>query len=185
MKKKESSILKIKIEKLLTWLAFLVSVSTLYIFFYQTSLMKKQQYASVLPHLSVSNTEIDGDYSFVLTNNGIGPAFIDEINIHYKDSVFYNTDIYDFYSKVIVKKDTILNHKKIIHSTIQEGMLLPEREKKKMIVLPENVENFNKKRKLLREWLNNRISIEIKYSSVYKEQWSVVYPSQNIPIKIK
>lgn len=182
--KKSNNTSRIKIEKLLTWLAFLVSLGTLYIFFYQTSLMKKQQYANVLPYLSMGNTEKDGDYAFILANNGIGPAFIDEINIHYNDSVYKDMDVNDFYVKVIVKEDTLFDHRKITHSTIRRGMLISEKEERLMLRLSSEADNFKQKHKQLREWLNNKIKIEIKYSSVYKEAWKIKYPSNDIPIKI-
>ncbi|NER14914.1 hypothetical protein GWK08_15770 [Leptobacterium flavescens] len=176
---------KINIEKIMAFLAFVVSICTLYLFFHQTSLMRKQQYASVLPYLEVGNTENNGNYGFVLNNNGIGPAFIEEINIHYKDSVYRNTDINDFYVKVMVKQDTLFKGSTVFHSTIRKGMLVPEREVKYMLGLRKEVKNFEILHQQLREWLNNKIRVEIKYSSVYKEKWRIIYPGQDTPEKIK
>ncbi|NAS31542.1 hypothetical protein GTQ40_11210 [Flavobacteriaceae bacterium R38] len=147
--------------------------------------MKKQQYASVLPYISIGNTQVNNDYSFVLNNNGIGPAFIDEINIHYNDTIYRNTDVYDFYSRVITKNDTVLNHKKITHSTVRKGMLVPEREAIYMLKLGRAADNFEEKHMRLREWLNNNIKVEVKYSSVYKEKWRVIYPGFDGPEKIE
>lgn len=176
---------KLKVEKLFSYLAFIVSVATLCIFFYQTSLMKKQQYASVLPFLSMGNTEVNKNYSFILVNNGIGPAFIDEINIHYKDTIYRNMDVNGFFEEVISKKDTLFSSVGITHSTLRKGMLIPEKEMKHMLQLKRDINNFKEKRKRLRYWLNNEIKIAIKYSSVYGEQWSIIYPEEETPIKIK
>ena len=181
--KKQKS--KIKIEKLFTWLAFLVSVCTLYLFFYQTSLMKKQQYASVLPFLSVGNTEKGGNYSFLLTNDGIGPAFINEMNIHYKDSVYKNIDVNTFFLNVIREKDTLFKTSQdIIHSTVRKGMLIPDGQTIQMLSLIKKAENFEIKQQQLRTWLNSKIKVEIIYESVYKEKWRMIYPSEDAPQKI-
>lgn len=176
---------RINADRLLAILAFIVSVSTLYVFFYQTSLMKKQQYASVLPYLSVGNSGANKDYGFVLTNNGIGPAFIDEINIHYKDSVYRNIDINNFFEKVIRKEDTIFNSVNVTHSTIRKGMLVPHNQAIYMIKLSKKAKDFKIKHYKLRDWLNNKVKIEIKYSSVYKEKWHLIYPGKDAPIQIK
>lgn len=176
---------KISSDRLLAILAFVISVCTLYVFFYQTTLMKKQQYASVLPYLAIGNTQIDGDYSFVLENNGIGPAFIDEINIHYKDSIYKDTDINDFFTEVIIKQDTLFNSINITHSTISKGMLIPEKDTKYMLRLRRNATNFNEKHYRLRDWLNNKIKLEIKYSSIYGEKWKIVYQDIKTPLKLE
>lgn len=176
---------KISSDRLLSIMAFGISLCTLYVFFYQTSLMKKQQYASVLPYLEIGNTEIDGDYGFILQNNGIGPAFIDEINIHYKDSVYNNTDVINFYRDIVVKQDTMLNLYNVSHATIRKGMLVPEKEVKYMLRLNNGVKNYEKKQSQLRQWLNGKIQVEIKYSSVYGEKWKIRYPETESPIKVK
>ena len=176
--------MKIKLDKVFTILAFIVSVGTLYLFFNQTSLMKKQQYASVLPYLEISNTHIDGDYIFIISNNGIGPAFIDEINIHYKDSMYKNSDVNDFFTNVIVKEDTLLANSNTTHATIKKGMLIPYGDTKEMVRLSKDAVNFDQKHYRLRDWFNNKIKIEIKYSSVYGEQWQFIYPVDDSPKKI-
>jgi len=176
---------KISSDKLLSLMAFVISLCTLYVFFYQTSLMKKQQYASVLPYIELGNTEVEGDYGFIIQNNGIGPAFIDEINIHYKDSVYKNTDVITFYSNVIVKQDTLLNMYNVSHATIRKGMLIQEKELTYMLKLGNEVKNYEKKQFRLRRWLNGDVKVEIKYSSVYGEQWKILYPETLAPIKIK
>jgi len=176
---------KIGSDKLLSLMAFVISLCTLYVFFYQTSLMKKQQYASVLPYLEISNTQVDGDYGFIIQNNGIGPAFINEINILYKDSIYRDKDLINFYKDVIVKQDTVLNLYNVSHATIRKGMIMPEKEIKYMLRLSNNVKNFKKKQSQLRHWLNDVIKIEIKYSSVYDEQWKIMYPETLAPIKLK
>ena len=176
---------KISTDRLLSLVAFVISCCTLYVFFYQTSLMKKQQYASVLPYLEIGNTQSNGDYSFIIQNNGIGPCFIDEINIHYNDSIYRNSDVNDFFEQVIIKQDTIINAHNVSHATIRKGMLIPEKEVRHMLRLGGDVKDFNKKQDRLRYWLNDEIKIEIIYSSVYGEQWRILAPETVVPIKLR
>ncbi|MFD2824400.1 hypothetical protein ACFS5M_12030 [Lacinutrix iliipiscaria] len=176
--------IKLKPDKLMSGLAFVISLATLYVFFYQTSLIKKQQYTSVLPYFEIGNTQLGGDYSFILENNGIGPGFINEIKIHYKDSVYKGYDINDFYTEVILKQDTILNSQSISHSSIRKGMLITEKETRYLLRLKQDAENFDQKHLRLRDWLNKRIKIEITYSSIYDEQWKIIFPETLSPIKL-
>lgn len=176
---------KINTDRLLAFFAFIISLFTLYVFFQQTSLMKKQQYASVLPYFAIGNTQVNGDYSFILENNGIGPGFIDEMNIHYKDSVYKNMDLNNFFIDVILKQDSLLNSSNITHATIRKGMLIPEKEIKYMIRLNNSDEDFEMKHYRLRQWFNEKIKVEIKYSSIYGEKWKIIYPEIDIPLKLK
>ena len=79
-------------DKLLSLFAFLVSVGTFSTFAYQTYLIQKQQYVSTMPYLMLFlNSDGSGEYtqhSISLANNGIGPAFIQDIKIHYRDSIY-------------------------------------------------------------------------------------------------
>ena len=182
MKKKLN--FKFSLDRLLAVFAFMISLCTLYVFYQQTSLMKKQQYASVLPYFSISNTQINGDYSFILENNGIGPGFIEEINIHYQDSVYKNKDVNSFFIDVILKKDSLLNSSNITHATIRKGMLIPDNEKKDMIKLNSSDVDFENKHYKLRQWFNEKIKVEIKYSSIYGEKWKIIYPEIDVPLKL-
>lgn len=176
---------KIKSDKLMSGLAFVISLATLYVFFYQTSLIKKQQYASVLPYFEIGNTQLNGDYGFILENNGIGPGFINEIKIHYNDSVYNGYDVNDFFAYVILKQDTILDSYNVSHSSIRKGMLITEKETRYLLRLRQDAKNFELKQSRLRDWLNNKIKIEIIYSSVYEERWKIIYPETISPIKLK
>ena len=66
---------KLNTDKILGLSAMLISICTLIVFLYQTNLIKKQQYMSVYPYLTLGNNgSFTADYEYSLTNNGIGPA---------------------------------------------------------------------------------------------------------------
>lgn len=190
MTKKRKPI-KIKTDKASTLFALVVSLGTLFIILYQTKLIGKQfelqrqqQYASVLPYLTIYNTSINSKYTFEVENNGIGPAFIEEINIHYKDTIYKNHDLRDFFNVVIRKEDSLFfKHNDIGHSNLSKGMLIPANSKRSTISMGSYYTKTEQNR--MRYWLNNQIKTEIIYSSVYGEKWRIIYPSLNItPEKI-
>ena len=180
---------KISFEKATTMLVIIASLGSLFIIYRQTNLMSKQfdlqrleQHKSVLPYLTMYNTSSATNYSYTVANKGIGPALIDEINIKYKDSTYKNHDLRKFFNNVIKKQDSLFKgYSDIGHSTIRSGMLIPANQSTNMIV--HNVKN-NKKIKSLRSWFNNKVEIEIVFSSIYGETW-VVNNHQNFPMKIK
>ena len=70
--------------------------------------MRKQQYASVLPYLEIwlGTNNKDQLFDLRLLNNGIGPAFIEEIRIVHNGQV-YPGDPLSFYRTKIIQEDTI------------------------------------------------------------------------------
>lgn len=182
--------MKISFEKATTLLVIIASLGSLFIIYRQTNLMDKQfklqrleQHKSVLPYLNLYNTNDDGkNYSYALANRGIGPALINEINITYKDSIYKNHDLRAFFNSVIVKEDSLFNdYSDIGHSTVRKGMLIPANSVKEMVV--HQIKNGDKIRSL-RNWFNQKIKIEIIFSSIYGEQWKLD-SFNNIPIKTK
>ncbi len=184
---------KLNFTKASTILALVASLGSLYIVYYQTNLMGKQfelqrqqQYTSVFPYISLANTGSQKRYGYLISNTGIGPALIDEINIHYKDSVYKNHDLRAAFVNIITKEDSLFSsYKDIGHTTIRKGMLIPANKMIEAITFPTDLDkNGLEKRKALREWYNRKLVIEVIYSSIYGEQWKVTSVS-TAPEKIK
>ena len=105
---------KLNFTKASTALALIASLGSLYIVFYQTHLMGKQfelqrqeQYTSVFPYVSLANTGNKERYGYLISNSGIGPALIEQINIHYKDSVYENYEPRTAFINIIAKEDSL------------------------------------------------------------------------------
>ncbi len=163
-------------DKFLSLSAILISFATFATLIYQTRIFQKQQYASVLPYLEIWNSNpTDSKYRLLLINNGIGPAFIKDIKIHFQGKQ-YNYDPSTFYGNVIFPKDTI----RFISSNIVKGQLIPAGEEIEMVLVENSVEDVRKMRKLFG---NQRAKIEVVYSSVYEEQWRIVGMG-NAPVKL-
>lgn len=180
---------KISFEKATTILVIIASLGSLFIIYRQTSLMSKQfelqrleQHKSVLPYLTMYNTSTSTNYSYTVSNRGIGPALINEINIIYKDSVYKDHDLRKFFNNVISKEDSLfVKYTDIGHSSLSKGMLLPANTITNLVM--HNKKDMNKIRSL-RKWFNHKIEIEILFSSIYGEQWKLSNKS-NTPTKLK
>ncbi|MEQ8904360.1 hypothetical protein [Ekhidna sp.] len=156
-------------DRWLSLVAIIASLGTLFTIVYQTDLIRKQQYASVLPYLEMWNSQPGRpgeSYIYLLMNNGIGPAFIKEVKIHYKDSV-YNHDPASFTFSVIKPIDSITN---VSYSNIKKGRLVPAGEQMELVGVTKDTVNAP----ILKKWFSDQdvIQVEIIYESVYGERWS-------------
>lgn len=151
-------------DKLISYTAFMISLGTLSVFIYQTRLIQKQQYASALPYLELWNSGPNiGDYKLLLVNNGIGPAFIEDVRIHYEGKIYRNDPV-GFYSNVIYPKDTL----DFISSNLRKGQVIPEGHQVELVAVDNSAKDAIKLRKLFSD---GRTKIEITYKSVYEEVW--------------
>jgi hypothetical protein len=167
---------RIDSEKLLSLTAMIISIGTLMVFLYQTNLIRKQQYMSVYPYLSVgnygSNTE---NYKYILSNNGIGPAIIKSVTVKLKGGNEYK-DILPYVKESVLKTDTL----GYSHSNISIGNLIPANGE---IVIIQTSDNKIKTSKRLNEILNKQeLLISIEYESIYGERWEITNES-SIPRK--
>lgn len=178
-------------DKLMSMSALLVSALTLIVFVYQTTLIRKQQYLSVYPHLRLSNNYSRTlKYQYTLVNEGIGPAFINSVQIIGPGGETY-ADFINYVDDAVSKEDSII----YFHATLNKGKVIPVGETVFLIQLlgedqlkdlgmgdlniPENtLEGANKLYDILN---NDSLQFSITYSSVYGEQW--VLGSDNVPVK--
>ncbi len=162
---------KIKVESknLISYLALLISIGTFFLLVYEINLTRKQQYTSVLPYLEIQNRSPSGDeYAFVVVNNGIGPAFIKEVNVDYNGKI-YKGDLYDFFEGYISKNDTIdVNY--LYSSALNTGRLIPAGKYVTLLGISGSEKDANQ----LKNWLtNDNLDVSIVFSSVYGETWIV------------
>ncbi len=152
-------------DKIVSSLAFLVSTVTLLTLMYQTYLMQKQQYATVLPYVTIVSSAPDTTmYSLSLINNGIGPAFIQNISVHYKDSI-YELDPSSFLQGVIYPHTPV----SFSYASVSKGMLLPAEEKVNMV----SIQGSEKDARILAGLFYDDAQVEVVYRSVFDETWRV------------
>ncbi len=164
-------------DKFLSLLAFLISIGTFSTFAYQTYLIQKQQYANVLPYLQL-NYGYGHDYFRIdVSNNGVGPAFIENLVIHYQDSS-YHTNLSPFARQMIQPDST--NTYSTSSSSLARGYAIPSKESVQLLA-SNNKETARLLRKLFYD--EDDVEIEIVYSSVFDERWKLTSRSF-IPEKI-
>ncbi len=88
-------------DKIVSISAILISLGTMGVYIYQTHLIQKQQHASVMPYLMTTTSRYGDDHFLVeLHNDGLGPAFIEEVNVHYLGKKYEGADLATFFSNL-------------------------------------------------------------------------------------
>lgn len=172
-------------EKIMSISALFISVISVIALFYQLSLareenelIRKQQSASVLPHLNQWFTNVGG-YKIIFGNKGVGPAFINEVSFKLNDSIEYNnTDrLFDKIKQLVPD----LNNYNVLTSTFKSGAVLPANQTIEILNLKENEAEL-----LFKSFfVKNRITYTVIYSDIYGSQWSLSNEKGNTtPIKL-
>jgi hypothetical protein len=90
-------------DRLVSLIAMLIGLGSLFIIVYQTALLREQQQASALPYVMLA-VMANGQQTYLLARNtGVGPALIEDVVVHYQGREIH-TEPYDFY--VEVRPDT-------------------------------------------------------------------------------
>jgi hypothetical protein len=155
-------------DKIVSLSAILISLATMGIYLYQTHLIKKQQFASVMPYLMTSLSAYNNNHFLVeVYNNGLGPAFVEQVNVKYEGKSYQDCDLPTFFGRYN-KKDTINN---MTWSNIISGQLIPSGNVIKTVEINNNRKEAQKLQKYF--WTDKPVELEITYSSIYGEKWIV------------
>jgi hypothetical protein len=164
--------------------AMLVGLGSLFIVLYQTTLMREQAKASVLPYLLIAfNTNNDGSY-IALKNVGLGPALIDRIRVIHQGKAF-DGDPYAYYASL---GDAKVPANNVYRDRVLPGMLIPAGSNPTNML--GSVDPSQMSSELLRTFqfvavedglssgkgsatAPEKAVLEIEYSSVYSEHWRV------------
>ena len=179
-------------DKIISLSAFVVSIATLLALMYQIrlsgeqnelaqrqqELVRKQQYASVLPYLELRIGTNNGDrlFEFLLYNNGVGPAFIEEVRIIY-DGQEYPGNLLSFYRAVVLQEeDTVILD--LAARDIYPGNIIPAGRETALLTAYSWASSPEERDRLIK-WFGRPMKdpelarVEIIYSSVYGERWIV------------
>lgn len=160
----------ITLDTYLSILAVVSSFCAIGITFYQAYLQRIQQYASVMPIVDTYNTSAlpDGTsgYGFMIVNNGLGPAFIEEASFYYGGRKYHTVNEFE---------DALLGQSRVKDSSrisdLWKGRVIAQGERFSLI------ESKNRDvEKLLRRNLD-KAKMQILYRSVYGERWRHTYPT--------
>ncbi|RDY61527.1 hypothetical protein [Flagellimonas nanhaiensis] len=181
MKKKTS----FNADRLIGLSAILISLLTLFIFLYQTNLLKEQSRLSVRPRLTFSKTinktvtmsatdsvsSVRINLSLTVRNDGLGPAIVQSNNILDKGQRYDN--IITFFDEVYPKLKEYGVFSQV--TELKVGEAVPASETIGLFTYEYNQNREDE----IKEYLNITESYEfpfailIEYSSMYEEKWVV------------
>ncbi|MTB50219.1 hypothetical protein [Lewinella sp. W8] len=171
-------------DRLLSLTAILISILTLAVFVYQTNLIREHQYTMALPYLSLSNYYSGTiSYQFRLTNQGIGPAFIDSCIVRYGEEEY--PSLVDYLNDRLGENDSII----FFQADVYPGQVLQSERNVLMIQMLDKKmktdlgleeadipENTPRGARTLYQLINNdSLDIRVYYSSVYGERWLLTH----------
>jgi len=168
-------------ERILSLSAMTMSFFTLIIFIYQTNLMSKQNYLSILPYLSLttSNSPEDSRFSLSLENHGVGPAIIESIKIKHNEEVYdladFNNEVYTFLKAKVPELDSM---KVISYSTLDKGMAIPVNDSYNILEVNDSKADYLLLRNSLNNLLADGLHFEIVYRSIQNERWMITNNTQ-------
>ena len=163
-------------EKLLSISAMSISFITLIIFVYQTNLMRKQNYLSILPYLAIStsNSSVDHTFKVDLDNHGVGPAIIESVMMEYKDKKYnlvnYDNDFFKFLASLKPELDSIIN---MSYSTLEKGMAIPANTEYNILAVRGDPKDYEIMVSTLTHLLNDGLKYKIIYKSIQDEHWAI------------
>ena len=168
-------------EKIMSTSALFISVISLIALIYQSylsreenKLIQKQQSASVLPHLNQWFSNYNGSFKYVIGNKGVGPAFIDEVEI-VLDSVntFDNSkDLFQFIFNNTKGLDTI----PYTFSTLIKGFVLPANDQINIL----EINNPIHIQPVRMAFAKKKITYRIIYKDVYDSKWLLTNDTRNV-----
>lgn len=139
-------------------LAVLISLLTLFVYIYQSNLMKTQQKMSVWPHLSFGPSAGQDYFRLILINKGVGPALVRDVKI--KVNGLQLEGVED------IIPDSI--DAPFSYSSIWPGQVIMAGEKLEVLAT-EDVRVVNHLFNLMKK---DQLAVEICYCSVYDDCWT-------------
>ena len=161
----------------MSFFAILLSVGTLTVFIYQTNLIRDQQYAAVFPYLELGfHNGGTANMEYVLSNVGVGPALLEEIEIKEKGELYEGR-----FSQYLLEltnrnpKDSVY----FVYSDIAPGKMVPAGKAISLIA----TKDLYSARRIVELIEENRVELKISYLSIYGERWEID-ADDGVPIKL-
>ncbi|MCW5515512.1 hypothetical protein [Muriicola sp. Z0-33] len=178
--------LKWNSEKILSLSAMSMSFITLLIFMYQTDLMKKQNYLSILPYLVVGDSHNRANLSYELDiyNHGVGPAIIESVTIIHQNKRYdlreHDNRVYSLLRTLAPRLDSVINYST---STLERGLAIPANAEYNIFAVNNSTEDYLLMTSELERLLAEGLNFEIVYKSMQNEHWMISIDSEG-PVKL-
>jgi hypothetical protein len=171
-------------DRIVSLSAMAVGVCSLFITLYQTYLTREAQSASVLPYLAFGLTSNNEGAYLTLRNDGVGPARLESVQIHFKGQTTA-IDPYDFF----LAQRTDPQPPGLAVDRVTPGRLLPANATIQMLGISGSADRTKILGEMLRtfaladappSWLDalqarggDKAVIDIVFSSVYGDRWRI------------
>lgn len=168
-------------EKVMSASALLISLVSVIALLYElhlareeNELIRKQQSASVLPHLRLSLSNSPNDYRMTFVNKGVGPAFIKAVEFSVNDSLkFERSDFFINYLNQLVYKNEGIRVRVSTYS-FQAGDVITANEELDIFRLRDT-----NGRELLLHYMDSiDWNYSITYEDVYGARWNLNFDSE-------
>ncbi len=168
-------------ERLLSLTAMLLSFTTLLIFIYQTNLMRKQNYLSILPYLQLSTSDDPPVHSFQLNlkNHGVGPAILESVMMEFQgaryDLADYNNELVRFMATLDPVLDSLQHY---TFSTLDPGIAIPAGTSYSIVATENAPEDYRLLQNSFNRLMMQGLRYEIVYRSIQDERWIIYNGSE-------
>ena len=161
-------------DKLLSLFAMGISFITLIIFIYQTNLMSRQNFISIMPYLDLSTTNdiANNIFELNLKNHGVGPAIIESVELAYKGKRYeladYDNHMFSLLKAIAPALDSV-NY--VSFSTLDKGMAIPANTVYNIFHVEGSEEDYKLITDNLQRLREEGLDYEIIYKSIQDERW--------------
>lgn len=173
-------------ERVLSLTAMVLSFVTLIIFIYQTNLMRRQNYLSILPYIQFAthNNQVEKSFALSLKNHGVGPAILESVTIEYRDRKYdlakYDNELVKLLTTMAPELDSIRGY---AFSTLDKGVAIPANSTYVIMEIKKAPQQYELFTRNLQKLLDNGLQYTIVYKSIQDEHWMIQNNSDG-PIKL-
>ena len=160
---------RLSTDRLLAIAAVFLSLAALVVAIFQTAILREQQRASAWPHLQLETSRLESDYAMTLSNNGVGPAIVQAVEISFDGRQYASLkQLFD----VEVRGATTIDSLEYGHyfSDIVAGDVLAIEQKLSLF----RVVNVHTVSDIVAETFEDeRFRLRIRYADVYGHAWEL------------
>jgi len=159
---KPSNPVRMDFDRLAAVFAVALSIAAILVSLLEVSAARSQQQASVWPYIDMSGSYSDEGFQLILTNKGVGPARMGDVNILLDGQI---ADDLDSAILAILGEEDAFSYD-VYRATNPSRNVIAKGETVRLFAVPWEART----RKLMSEW-DERIEIRGCYCSIYEECW--------------
>lgn len=157
-------------ERIITAAAIFISILALFVSIRQTSIMSEQKDASVWPYVQVGMSFNSSEATLTLdvSNDGLGPARITDLNYSYKDSTFHSIQGLAFH----ILKENGIKKTNLTYYNLEDGrqVLIPGKSQEILMIKDSSLYKSGGTNPVLQSFYNE-MTIQLTYCSIYDHCW--------------